>query len=62
MDGQGSFSRARSGSLANNYDAVIGSLPKALSVDQRARIAASMPMSPAVGMLQSMPEVCVGAC
>ncbi|KAI8466821.1 MAG: ATP-grasp domain-containing protein [Monoraphidium minutum] len=56
MDDKGSFSRAASGSLAQNYDAVIGSLPKGLSEDQRARIAASMPMSPALGMLGTMPE------
>lgn len=55
-DGKGSLSRGQSGSLAQNYDAVIGSLPKGLSEDQRARIAASMPMSPALGMLQTMPE------
>lgn len=52
----GSLSRATSSSLANNYDAVIGSLPKGLSLDERARIAASMPMSPAVGMLHTLPE------
>lgn len=56
IDERGSFSRGQSGSLAQNYDAVIGSLPKGLSVDERAKIAASMPMSPALGMLQSMPE------
>lgn len=56
-DKTGSLTRGTSGSLANNYDAVIGSLPKGLTEDQRARIAASMPMSPALGMLQTMPEV-----
>lgn len=52
-----SFTRGLSGSLAQNYDAVIGSLPKGLSEDQRIKIAGSMPMSPAVGMLQTLPEV-----
>ncbi|GBF94434.1 hypothetical protein Rsub_07248 [Raphidocelis subcapitata] len=54
--GGASLGRVPSGSLARHYDAVIGSLPKGLSEDARARIAASMPMSPALGMLQAMPE------
>jgi hypothetical protein len=50
--------RLLSGSLTQNYDAVIGSLPKALSSDERLRIRESMPMSPALGALQQIPEVC----
>lgn len=49
--------RLLSGSLTQNYDAVIGSLPKALSSDERLRIRESMPMSPALGALQQIPEV-----
>ena len=46
-----------SGSLTQNYDAVIGSLPKALSQNERLRIRESMPMSPALGTLSKIPEV-----
>lgn len=49
--------RLLSGSLTQNYDAVIGSLPKALTQDERLRIRESMPMSPALGALQQIPEV-----
>lgn len=44
-------------SLGHNYDAVIGSLPKGLSVEERAKLAASLPMSPALGALASLPKV-----
>lgn len=46
-----------SGSLSQNYDAVIGSLPKGLSTDERLRIRQSAPMSPAMGALQELPQV-----
>lgn len=46
-------------SLGQNYDAVIGSLPKGLTHDERLRIRESMPMSPIAGALQQIPEVCV---
>jgi hypothetical protein len=49
--------RLLSGSLTQNYDAVIGSLPKGLTHDERLRIRESMPMSPALGALQQIPEV-----
>ena len=51
------LSTAASGSLASNYDAVIGSLPKGMSADERKRVCASTPMSPARGLLQEMPMV-----
>jgi hypothetical protein len=44
-------------SLGHNYDAVIGSLPRGLSVEERSKLASSMPMSPAVGALASLPQV-----
>jgi hypothetical protein len=47
-----------SGSLSRHYDAVIGSLPKGLSQDERLRIRQSAPMSPALGTLSEMPLVC----
>jgi hypothetical protein len=54
--------RLLSGSLSQNYDAVIGSLPKGLSTDERLRIRQSAPMSPALGALQALPSVsCVQA-
>lgn len=51
------FGSLLSGSLTQNYDAVIGSLPKGLTQDERLRIRESMPMSPALGALQQIPEV-----
>lgn len=49
--------RMLTGSLSQHYDAVIGSLPKALSEDERVRIRQSAPMSPAVGSLSKLPQV-----
>jgi hypothetical protein len=48
-----------SSSLARNYDAVMGSLPKALGARERARVAASTPIaaSPALGSLKLAPQV-----
>ena len=48
-----------SASLRSNFmaDAVIGSLPRGLSVDERRSIAQSTPMSPALNMLSAMPSV-----
>ena len=51
------LSTAASGSLASNYDAVIGSLPKGMSTTERERVCASTPMSPARGLLKEMPIV-----
>lgn len=51
-----------SGSLSQNYDAVIGSLPRGMSADERMRIKNSMPMSPAMNALQKIPEVCLCVC
>lgn len=53
--------RLLSSSLSQNYDAVIGSLPKGLTTDERMRIKSSMPMSPAMGALQKIPEVSAGS-
>jgi hypothetical protein len=49
--------RMLSGSLTQHYDAVIGSLPKGLTSDERLRVRQSAPMSPAVGSLQQLPQV-----
>lgn len=49
--------RLLSGSLSQHYDAVIGSLPKALTEDERIRIRQSAPMSPALGSLSKLPQV-----
>ena len=38
-------------------DAVIGSLPRGLSLNERDKIFASMPLSPTLSMLSSMPAV-----
>lgn len=53
--------RMLSGSLTQHYDAVIGSLPKGLTSDERLRVRQSAPMSPAVGSLQQLPQDKVGA-
>lgn len=45
------------GSLTQHYQAVIGSLPKALTSDERLRVRQSVPMSPALGSLQQLPQV-----
>jgi len=47
-------------SLGQNYDAVIGSLPKGLSVEERNKVYASTPMSPARGLLYQLPQDKVG--
>ena len=49
-----------SASLQSNFmaDAVIGRLPQGLSVDEREKIFASTPLSPALNLLSSMPLVC----
>jgi hypothetical protein len=52
--------RLLSGSLSQNYDAVIGSLPRGLSTDERMRIKQSAPMSPALGALHELPLVSWG--
>lgn len=49
--------RLLTGSLTQHYDAVIGSLPKGLTSDERLRIQQSAPMSPAVGSLKQLPQV-----
>lgn len=41
-------------------DAVIGSLPQGLSIDEREKIFASTPLSPALNLLSSMPMVSNG--
>lgn len=48
-----------SASLQSNFmaDAIIGSLPQGLSVDEREKIFASTPLSPALNLLSSMPLV-----
>jgi hypothetical protein len=38
-------------------EAVIGSLPKGLTDQEKARIAASLPMSPALNTLADLPKV-----
>lgn len=53
--------RLMSGSLSQNYDAVIGSLPRGLTSDERLRIRESVPMSPALGTLSELPQDKVGA-
>eukprot|EP00775_Hariotina_reticulata_P008709 gene8709-8890_t len=50
-----------SGSLSRHYDAVIGSLPKGLTEDERMRIRQSAPMSPALGTLSELPQDKVAA-
>lgn len=48
-----------SASLQSNFmaDAVIGSLPRGLSLNERDKIFASTPLSPTLSMLSSMPSV-----
>jgi hypothetical protein len=55
---RGSLVRTISTSMGNFVsEAVIGSLPKGLSEGERARIAASLPMSPALNSLSDLPKV-----
>jgi hypothetical protein len=57
LQGEDKMGRMLSGSLTQHYDAVMGSLPKGLTSDERLRIRQSAPMSPAVGSLQQLPQV-----
>lgn len=56
---RGGSLRRMPSSASSNFlsDAVIGSLPKGLSVSERNSILQSMPMSPAVNVLSSLPAV-----
>ena len=53
-----------SASLQSNYiaDSVIGSLPRGLSIDERQKISQSIPQSPMMSIVSSMPLVCLQAC
>ncbi len=54
----GSMSRQMSASMSNYVsEAVIGSLPKGLTDQEKARVAASLPMSPAFNTLADLPKV-----
>ena len=48
-----------SASLQSNFmaDALIGSLPRGLSLNEREKIFASTPLSPTLSLLSSMPSV-----
>jgi hypothetical protein len=54
---QGSTQLATSVTGPNNWSAVIGSLPKGLNTEERARLKSSVPPSPSANLLREMNAV-----